>query len=190
MPRPPVCRRRFRFPDEQYEKPQCSEQLLERCQKFRGLARQGGFKRVLANVPGTEKPERGYKKTERRYQKPEIMSVHSPNLPFTEPPFCFLSTTDWNPHDRVSCAPAFSERFHKNWGGPCAPEFRVRKISPKFSCIKFFQIRDVPTQISGYPGYSLSKQQKKVTCIKFLSGISRRLGSGCPRNIPPKNFMF
>ena len=28
------------------------------------------------------------------------------------------------------------------------------------------------------------------TCRKFLSGISWRLGPWCPRNIPPKNFMF
>ena len=40
------------------------------------------------------------------------------------------------------------------------------------------------------PATPCLKQQKKATCIKFLSGISRRLGPGCPRNIPPKNFMF
>ena len=67
---------------------------------------------------------------------------------------------------------------------------RVRNISPKFPCIKFFQIRDVPTQILGHPGHSLSKTTEKATCIKFLSGISRRLGPGCPRNVLPKNFMF
>ena len=71
-----------------------------------------------------------------------------------------------------------------------AQKTRVRKISPKFSCIKFFQIRDVPTQIPGHPGHSLSKTTEKTTCIKCLSGISRRLGHGCPRNILPKNFMF
>ena len=38
---------------------------------------------------------------------------------------------------------------------------RVRKISPKFSCIKFFQIRDVPTQIPGHSGHSLSKTTEK-----------------------------
>ena len=27
-----------------------------------------------------------------------------------------------NPHERFSFAPAFSERFFKNWGGPRAPE--------------------------------------------------------------------
>ena len=55
--------------------------------------------------------------------------------------------------------------------------FRERKISPKlFCCIKFFQIRDVPTQIPGHPGHSVSKTTEKATCIKFLSGISRRLG--------------
>ena len=67
---------------------------------------------------------------------------------------------------------------------------RVRKSSPKFSCIKFFQIRDVPTQIRDIPATPCLKQQKKATCIKFLSGIFRRVGSECPRNIPPKNFMF
>ena len=29
---------------------------------------------------------------------------------------------DGNPHERFSFAPAFSERFSKNWGGPRAPE--------------------------------------------------------------------
>ena len=38
---------------------------------------------------------------------------------------------------------------------------RVRKISPKFSCIRFFQMRDVPTQIPGHPGNSLSKTTEK-----------------------------
>ena len=38
---------------------------------------------------------------------------------------------------------------------------KLRKISPKFSCIKFFQIRDVPTQIPGHPGHSLSKIREK-----------------------------
>ena len=30
-----------------------------------------------------------------------------------------------NPPERFSFAPAFSERFFKNWGGPRAPEFRL-----------------------------------------------------------------
>ena len=29
---------------------------------------------------------------------------------------------DGNPHERFSFAPAFSERFFKNWGGPRAPD--------------------------------------------------------------------
>ena len=37
----------------------------------------------------------------------------------------------------------------------------VRKISPEFSFIKFFQIRDVPTHILGHPGHSLSKTPEK-----------------------------
>ena len=61
---------------------------------------------------------------------------------------------------------------------------RERKISPKFSCIKFFQIRDILTQIPATP---CLKQQKKAICRKFLSGISQRLGPWCPRNILPKN---
>ena len=68
----------------------------------------------------------------------------------------------------------------QNWG---------TKNQPKVLLQKVFQIRDVPTQIPGHPSHSL-KQQKKATCINFLSGISRRLGPGCPRNILPKHFMF
>ena len=45
---------------------------------------------------------------------------------------------------------------------------RVRKISPKFSCIKFFQIRDVPTQNPGHPGHSLSKTTQKGTLHKVF----------------------
>ena len=41
------------------------------------------------------------------------------------------------------------------------PQNRVRKISPKLSCVKFFQIRDIPTQIPGHPGHSLSKTTEK-----------------------------
>ena len=56
--------------------------------------------------------------------------------------------------------PDFGRRFL--WMTPSlAPLHRVRKISPKFSCIKFFQIRDVPTQIPGHPGHSLSKTTEK-----------------------------
>ena len=60
--------------------------------------------------------------------------------------------------------------FPPNWGTPKfwsqdgpgnSGRFRVRRISPKFSCIKFFQIRDVPTQIPGNPGHSLSKTTEK-----------------------------
>ena len=40
------------------------------------------------------------------------------------------------------------------------------------------------------PATPCPKQQKRATCIKFLSAISRRRGPGCPRNILPKNFMF
>ena len=43
-----------------------------------------------------------------------------------------------------------------------------RKISPEFSCIKFFQIWDVPTQIPGHPGHSLSKTTEKGHWYKVL----------------------
>ena len=45
---------------------------------------------------------------------------------------------------------------------------RVRKISPKFSCIKFFQIWDVPTQIPGHPCHSLFKTTEKVHLHKVF----------------------
>ena len=35
------------------------------------------------------------------------------------------------------------------------------KSAQSFFCIKFFQIRDVPTQIPGHPGHSLSKTTEK-----------------------------
>ena len=38
---------------------------------------------------------------------------------------------------------------------------KEQKISSKFSCIKFFQIWDVPTQIPGHPIHSLSKTTAK-----------------------------
>ena len=68
--------------------------------------------------------------------------------------------------------------------------FRVRKISPKFSCIKFFQSGTSRPKSRDIPAAPCLKQQKQATRKKVLSGISRRLGPGCPRNIPPKNFMF
>ena len=37
-------------------------------------------------------------------------------------------------------------------------DFGERKISPKFSCITFFQIWDAPTQIPGHPGHSPDKR--------------------------------
>ena len=32
---------------------------------------------------------------------------------------------DGNPHERFSCAPTFSERVFKNWGGPRALGLRI-----------------------------------------------------------------
>ena len=55
----------------------------------------------------------------------------------------------------------FFGAIRANFTGFVGPFCRVRKISPKFSCIKFFQIRDVPTQIPGHPGHSLSKTTEK-----------------------------
>ena len=37
------------------------------------------------------------------------------------------------------------------------------------------------------PATPCLKQQKKATCIKHLSGISRRLGPRCPRNMIPEH---
>ena len=100
------------------------------------------------------------------------------------------------------CAPAKARRWIfclRFWQGNIAGNLAgiVRdfwgygKISPKFSCIKFFQIRDVPTQIPGHPGHSLSKTTERGHLQKkTLSGISRRLGPWCPTNILPKNFIF
>ena len=34
-----------------------------------------------------------------------------------------------NPPERFSFAPAFSERFFKNWGGPRAPDFCVSELN-------------------------------------------------------------
>ena len=45
---------------------------------------------------------------------------------------------------------------------------RERKISLKFSCRKFFQIRDVATQIPGHPGHSLSKTTEKCHLDQVL----------------------
>ena len=86
---------------------------------------------------------------------------------------------------------AFSRGIALLGGGIAAIDSdRVRKISPKFSCIKFSESGTSRPKSRDIPATTCLKQQKKTTCIKFLSGISRRLGPGCPRNIPPKNFMF
>ena len=49
-----------------------------------------------------------------------------------------------------------------------AASIRLRKISPKFSRIKFFKIRDVPTQIPGHPGHSLSKPTEEAHLHKVF----------------------
>ena len=61
---------------------------------------------------------------------------------------------------------------------------RVRKISPKFSCIKFFQIRDVPTQIPGYPGHSLSKTTEKGHLHKVFGRDIPTFGSRMSQEYP------
>ena len=65
--------------------------------------------------------------------------------------------------NRRFCARGLSSRCAatSGWQGNSCGTSRVRKFSPKFSCIKFFQIRDVPTQIPGHPGHSLSKTTEK-----------------------------
>ena len=40
------------------------------------------------------------------------------------------SRSDGNPHEAFSFAPAFSEHFCKNWGGPRAPDYFIRR-NPK-----------------------------------------------------------
>ena len=66
---------------------------------------------------------------------------------------------------------------------------RVRKNSPKFSCIKFFQIRDVPTQIPGHPGHSLSKTTEKGHLHRVFvrdiptSGVPDVPGISCPKTL-------
>ena len=47
---------------------------------------------------------------------------------------------DGNPHERFSFAPAFSERFVKNWGGPRAPEQWQASICTLGSTLSFVQI--------------------------------------------------
>ena len=74
--------------------------------------------------------------------------------------------------------------------------FRERKISPKFSCIKFFHVRDVPTQILGYPGHSLSKTTGKGHLHKVFvrdiptSGSPDVPGTSCPKTLCWAAFPF
>ena len=113
--------------------------------------------RVHSDVPPERKPERGRTfafsprtKTGKR--------AYSPKPPFYETPLlspgenCRMTPLEHNQHKQRGLASA---------AGLCSSLFWVRKISPKFSCIKFFQIRDVPTQIPGHPGHSLSKTTEK-----------------------------
>ena len=67
---------------------------------------------------------------------------------------------------------------------------RVRKISPKLSCIKFFQIRDVPTQIPAHPGHSLSKTTEKGHLHKVFVRDIPTSGSRMSQEYPAQNFMF
>ena len=64
---------------------------------------------------------------------------------------------------------------------------RVRKISPKFSCIKFFQIQDVPTQIPGHPGHSLSKTTDKGHLHKVFVRDIPTSGSRMSQEYPAQN---
>ena len=84
--------------------------------------------------------------------------------------------------------PNFAQNLGRQFlGNTCAGlKSRERKISPNFSCIKFLQIRDVPTQIPGHPGHSLSKTTEKGHLHKVFVRDIPTSGSGCPRNILPK----
>ena len=66
-----------------------------------------------------------------------ILGMRNPVLGMASRDLCNAKTTilratpgaipgiDGNPHGRFSFAHAFSDRFGKNWGGPCAPEQRA-----------------------------------------------------------------
>ena len=63
-----------------------------------------------------------------------------------------------------------------------------RKISPKFSCIKSFQIRDVLTQILGNPSHSLSKTTKRPLASSLCPGYPDIWapdvpGKSCPKTL-------
>ena len=66
--------------------------------------------------------------------------------------------------------------------------FRERKISPKFSCIKFLQIRDIPTQIPGYPGHPLSKTTEKGHLHKVFVRDIPTSGSLMSQEYPAQTF--
>ena len=53
-----------------------------------------------------------------QYEKPQILGATPGAIP----------GIDWNPNERFSFAPSFSERFFfQNWGGPRAPEYSTIK---------------------------------------------------------------
>ena len=97
--------------------------------------------------------------------------VHSPKPPFYETALLFplnetskIMRTFGAGNQITCCQPSV---------GDCQPSTlptkdRERKISPKFSCIKMFQIRDVPTQIPGDPGHSLSKTTDRGHLLKVF----------------------
>ena len=61
---------------------------------------------------------------------------------------------------------------------------------PKFLAESFSKSGTSRPKFRDIPATPCLKQQKQATCIKFLSGISQRLGPWCPRNSPTNNFMF
>ena len=59
-----------------------------------------------------------------------------------------------------------------------------------FSCIKFFQIRDVPTQIPGHPGHSLSKTTEKGHLHKGFVRDMPTSGSLMSQEYPAQTLLF
>ena len=92
----------------------------------------------------------------------------------------------------------FCRKMHFSAGKPiflCASlrgvKNRVRKICPKFSCIKFFQIQECPNPKSrDIPATPCLKQQQKATCINFCPGYPDVWVPDVPGMSRPKTLCF